>query len=248
MPRTDLQTYLINLDRSPERLATMSGRLDTLGLSWQRVPAVDGRALPDGPLPEVDVAGYARRHGKALNRAEVGCYHSHLQALRTFLDGDAAFALILEDDAVPAADLPEVVAALIVRPQDWDVVKLSGFHSGTPLRSTPLFGRYRLGLPFSRHCNTAALLFNRPAAEAVWRKLKPMSLPYDHALERPWHYGKRLHIMSPSPCRVSDGSASTIAASAQTRYVWYRRLSTYGFRLGNELRRLGWATREALRM
>jgi glycosyl transferase, family 25 len=42
-----MQVYVINLDRRPDRLAEISQRLDALGLTFTRVPAVDGLTLPD---------------------------------------------------------------------------------------------------------------------------------------------------------------------------------------------------------
>ena len=38
----DLEVYVINLDRSPERMADMKKKLSALGLEYKRIPAVDG--------------------------------------------------------------------------------------------------------------------------------------------------------------------------------------------------------------
>ena len=236
-----LATFVINLDRSPERLVAMGERLQALGLPWRRVRAVDGAALPAWPAGSVDEAGYARWHGKPVAAGEVGCHLSHLQALQAFVDCGASHLLLLEDDALPGPDCLAVVQALLRQASRWDVVKLSGFHRGSPATVAQLLPGYRLAVPFSRQGNTAALMFNRAAAQAALPALAPMRLPYDHALERPWSYGQRLRIVTPSPVLAQDGSASTISGGRTRKFGWAQRLPTHAFRVRNEARRLAWA-------
>lgn len=45
-----MQVYLVNMDRSKERLEIMSQRLAALGINFERVPAVDGSKLADTPM------------------------------------------------------------------------------------------------------------------------------------------------------------------------------------------------------
>ena len=236
-----LATLVINLDRSPQRLQAMAERLRTLGLPWQRLQAVDGTALPAWPPGSVDDAGYARWHGKPVAAGEVGCHLSHLKALQAFLDSGASHLLLFEDDALPGPDCREVIEALLREADRWDVVKLSGFHRGSPAAVAELLPGHRLSVPFSRQGNTAALMFNRGAAQAVLHALAPMRLPYDHALERPWAYGQRLRIVMPSPVQAQDGSPSTISGGRTRKFGWAQRLPTHAFRVRNETRRLAWA-------
>lgn len=236
-----LLTCVINLDRSPERLVAMADRLRALGLPWARLPAVDGRALSAWPPGGVDERGYARWHGKPVAAGEVGCHLSHLKALQRFIDSDASHLLLLEDDALPAPGCREVVQALLREAARWDVVKLSGFHRGSPVAVAELLPGHRLAVPFSRQGNTAALMFNRDGACAALRALAPMRLPYDHALERPWAYGQRLRIVTPSPVQAQDGSPSTISGGRTRKFGWIQRLPTHAFRVRNEARRLAWA-------
>ena len=236
-----LATFVINLERSPERLVAMGERLRTLGLPWRRIVAVDGAALPTWPPGSVDEAGYARWHGKPVAAPEVGCYLSHLKALRTFLDTGATHLLLLEDDALPGPSTREVLEALLRCHAAWDVVKLTGFHRGSPLSVASLVPGHRLAVPFSRQGNTAAVLYSRPAAESAVRALVPMRLPFDHALERPWVFGHRLRVVTPSPVHAKDGSPSTISGARTRKFGWAQRLPTHAFRLRNEAQRLAWA-------
>ena len=124
----------------------------------------------------------------------------------------------------------------------WDVVKLSGFHSGIPVTIATLTSCYKLAVPLGRHCNSNSILLSRGAAEVLLDHLLPMRLPYDHALEQAWLYGLRLRIVSPAPCPAETGLASTIATQA-TRHgklPFYRRIPTLLFRSRTEFSRVAY--------
>lgn len=108
-----MQTYVINLDRRPDRLAEISDHLKELELPFVRIPATDG-TLWDG-------IGWKKRGVSKENywRGAAGCYFSHLRALRTAIDSNIFPCIILEDDAV-LSEKPE--------PED-GMVYLGGFES-----------------------------------------------------------------------------------------------------------------------
>jgi glycosyl transferase family 25 len=238
---------VINLDRSPQRLANMGARLAGWPWPWERLPAVDGSALAGWPAAEVDEATYRRRHGRELPRGEVGCYLSHLRAMRRFLESGRDHLVLLEDDAVPGPDFVTVVERLLERAGDWDLVKLSGFHRCGPWSVASLTAQHRLAIPFARQGNTAALLMSRAAASRLLDALQPMSLPYDHALERPWTCDVRLRVVVPPPCAAGDDTGTTVAMHSTRKLEGVNRLSTHAFRLRNELARLAWACGQAWR-
>ena len=111
--QSDLLVLVINLDRSPERLARMTERLSQLPLTWERLPAIDGALIPVIRAEEVDEEKYKRQHGKPLARAEIGCYLSHVQAMRQFLRTDKKYLLLFEDDASPEPDFMRVIEQLL---------------------------------------------------------------------------------------------------------------------------------------
>jgi len=235
------QAFVINLDRSADRLAAMEQRLARTGLGWQRVRAVEGRELDLRRCPEIDVPGYERRHGKTLIGSEAGCYLSHLDAMRAFLRSSADYALLLEDDADFPPNFVPLLHELLRHTSAWDIVKLSSFHSGTPVPLVPLIGPYALAVPLSRHCNSNSVLINRHAARVLLRRLLPMRVPYDHALERAWLFGLKLRVVSPSPCPADTGLASTISLGTclQRKFPLYQRGPAMAYRLVTELSRFG---------
>ena len=232
------QAFLINLDRSSNRLVEMEKRLAKATISWQRVPGVDGKALEIDSCVDLDERGYEKWHGKALNVNEAGCYLSHLKAIRTFLASDAKYGLILEDDADFPPEFNALLTQLMGASDRWDIVKLSAFHSGTPVRVAKINSSYALAVPFSRCMNSNCVLMNRRAAQILVNKLSPMRLPYDHALERAWMWGLKLRIVTPTPCPPDTGFESTIRLEKSLNFPLYQRLPCMWFRLRTELLRL----------
>jgi glycosyl transferase family 25 len=137
---------------------------------------------------------------------------------------------------------------LIAHRDRWDVVKLSAVHSGTPVPYLEVAPGQQLAVMLSRCTGSSAYLLNRRAAEAYARELLPMSLPYDHVFDQGWRFGLRFRLLTPTPCRHDDQTASTIGTAGPSRkFHWTRRLSAYAYRLGNEARRLGYGLSQAWR-
>jgi glycosyl transferase family 25 len=102
-------------------LEAIQAQARATGLSLTRVPAVLGRAVDLHEATDMDSRGYALRHGRAINMNEVGCYLSHLRALKAFLDSDAAFGIILEDDAGLSTGYLDLIQRLLGRQHAWDM-------------------------------------------------------------------------------------------------------------------------------
>jgi len=245
-----LLTLVINLDRAVERRERITAQLQQLGLPWTRLPAVDARQLTDAQRAALDTVAYRRKHGMAPLDGELGCYLSHVEAMRRLLASDCEFALVLEDDVLPATQLPGVLRALMAHPERWDMVKLSAVHSGTPIPVLRLTEQHALAVMLSRCTGSSAYLVNRRAAQAYSDGLLPMSLPYDHVFDQGWHWGLKVRMVSPPPCTHDEQIASTIVAapgSPSRKFHWTRRWSTYAWRLGNEWRRIRYGVRETWR-
>jgi GR25 family glycosyltransferase involved in LPS biosynthesis len=77
---------VINLARRPDRLAKVSAELQSAGLNFDIQVAVDGQ-----------LDGY---QSEFVSRGEIGCWKSHINAMREMVQKGASFSLVLEDDAV----------------------------------------------------------------------------------------------------------------------------------------------------
>lgn len=233
-------TLVINLDRSPHRLTRIARQLEDISWPWERLSAADGQQLDMADPRLVDVEAFKRKHGKMPLPGEVGCYLSHVWAMRRFLETDREYLLILEDDLRLGADLPRVLQALFDRKDQWDAVMLSGIRNGRPLTTSKLTETYFLAVPLSRYAGSSCYLVNRGAAQAYLRDLLPMSLPYDHEYDRAWARGLKIRIVTPAPCLHSfeDGSDLHPPGVVRNNFHWTRRLGTYGWRLRTDVRRV----------
>jgi glycosyl transferase, family 25 len=243
-----LHTWVINLDRAPQRLARIGPRLDQLGLAWTRFSAVEGRLLSEAEqAATLDQPSFEQLHGMTPSLGELGCYLSHVGLMQVFLQTPHEFALILEDDVWPTAALPEVLEHLMAAAPRWDMVKLSAIHSGTPVAVLPVGHGHQLGVMFSRCTGSSAYVVNRAAAQRYVQQLLPMQLPYDHAYDRGWVYGLKVRRVFPEVCAHDDQVESTIGNPGPSRkFHWSRRWTTYGHRLKTELARLGYGVVQLL--
>lgn len=158
-----LHTWVINLDRATERLARVSRQLDGIGLPWTRLRAVEGRALPPQEVAAaLDADTFRRWHGMEPALGEVGCYLSHVAAMRALLDSPHAAALILEDDVLLTPALRPALEGLMRHRGRWDMAKLSAVHSGTPQPVLEITAGHRLAVMLSR-CTGASAYLVRPA-------------------------------------------------------------------------------------
>jgi glycosyl transferase, family 25 len=126
------------------------------------------------------------------------------------------------------------------------MVKLSGVHSGTPVKVLHIAPGHDLAVMLSRCTGSSAYLINRPAAQAYVAGLLPMSLPYDHVFDQGWRFKLKVRMVTPLPCGHDDQIASTIMAmpgapgscAVPRKFHWARRWPAHLYRLGNEWSRL----------
>jgi glycosyl transferase, family 25 len=240
-----LHTWVINLDRAPDRLARITEQMQRLQLPFTRLAAVDARAMTAQDQARLDTPNYCRQHGMTPLLGELGCYLSHVRLMQQFLRSQAEFALVLEDDVMLHASLPAVLHGLMAQAARWDMVKLSGVHSGTPVRVSNIAPGHDLAVMLSRCTGSSAYLINRRAAQAYVAGLLPMSLPYDHVFDQGWRFKLKVRIVTPRPCGHDDQIASTILApvGSTRKFHWTKRLPAFAYRLGNEWARLRYGLR-----
>ena len=169
-------TFLINLDRHPDRLATAQTRLSQAGVKAVRMPAVDGASLS----PAARRAAVARFHavlarGRLYTPGQIGCTLSHQAVYRRMIDENTPAALILEDDVLLTPDFTASLAAA-ENLLNTDRRQVFLFSDGTQV---PLFGD---GHAFTRardgDCSEAYLI-TLPAARELLRVNSPMVVMLD---------------------------------------------------------------------
>ncbi len=219
-------SYVINLDRSPERYSEISTLLDNQDIPHERVCAIDGK-LQTFTKEEIDEIGYERNHGKKPTTGETACYLSHIKSIKKFIQSPYEYALILEDDMTFGDGFKDLIERTIKIHDHWDVVRLFAFHWGLPVRQRNLGNGYKMSYNFFRSTSAGAYLINRKAAVNYVEKLLPIIVPYDHEFTKSWKYNIRIFSLYPSPCRNTD-APSTIDYSQVTknRNPWFKKCQT----------------------
>jgi glycosyl transferase family 25 len=157
-----LKAFVINLDRSGDRLAHMRAEFGGAGLHFERIAAVDGAALSAKTLEDFRQARPAAR----WLPGEIGCFLSHFEAWRRIALGEEAWAAVFEDDIRVSPELGLLFDATGWIPGDADVVRLEANRSmrlsgGRAIATVP--GR-RLYVARSGTAGAAGYILGRRAA------------------------------------------------------------------------------------
>jgi len=161
-----IQTYLINLDRDEDRLRWMQKNLASHRIEYERIPGVDG-----SKLSEEDEAYHATPTRAHLSRGEIGCILSHLKTWRKFLESDATFALVLEDDVHIQPDFSTFMEHIpsLLEVDAMCVYRLEAFNSQMTLTRKPkiTLGRRSCYELLTNCGGSAAYILTRKSAERL---------------------------------------------------------------------------------
>lgn len=193
MAMEQIATFLINLDSSTERLASATAQLDDAKIGFTRVSAFDGRSLDPLSRPEYDEARALSWFGRKLSGGELGCYFSHVDVARRFLETDLEFGLALEDDLSLCEGGAPLLNAVLdhlrsPRVSNWHMVNL-----GRPVKRmfTPILSlgaasdiEFQTELCRAHYFpdTTTAILWSRAGAQAFVDAAYPIFMPVDHFL------------------------------------------------------------------
>lgn len=181
-------TYLLNLDRNPDRLAKLTNQLSAQSVKWERFVAIDGSAMApqdldkmvsrDGPIPRMPVGAQA-------------CTASHMQILQAFLLTDHTHAVVLEDDAVLAPDFAQGVEALMTS----GVTGLININRQTPSGEKKRlivrmdirieFGSYKIYDLKGVNYGCAGYVIDRKSATQILNDYPHPNMPIDHIMFNP---------------------------------------------------------------
>jgi glycosyl transferase family 25 len=202
--------YVINLDRSPGRLAALGEQCGKVGLHLERIAAIDCRELDQIPWrAQYDEATNRREYLGPLTPGEIACFLSHRRAWGAFLETNDPAAVFLEDDVIPLADVDEIGRVLqqvadFPRPL---LCKMNSLHGGSRTVRAP-----RLRRTLLPPLTGAAHGMNRAAAEQLLSFTATFHEPVDVCLQRWWDHGVDVRVADPPLFEEKRGAgyASTI--------------------------------------
>ncbi|CAD0301269.1 MULTISPECIES: glycosyltransferase family 25 protein [Xanthomonas] len=191
-----IKSYLINMQRSSDRLQAMSARFQALGMPFERIPAFDGATLTPEQIADfvrerpLEGSGDGFSTGpRKWTASNIGCFLSHQAAWRIAADSDDAYTAIFEDDMHLSDALPALLRSTEWLPAGNSIVRLEPSYNRIKLDSkvADIGGRQlRLVRPSTyQHCwpvCAGALIISRDAArlllaaEARWHTMADIFL------------------------------------------------------------------------
>ncbi|MDM7852774.1 glycosyltransferase family 25 protein [Pseudochrobactrum kiredjianiae] len=219
-----MKCYLINLDRSKDRLAQMDVEFGRLGLSFTRVAAVDGRLLSQGELDAVTAP--VRRWEIPMPPGEIGCFLSHKKCLEIIAQGEDDYAAVFEDDIVLSGQAQKILSDSDWIPADADLIKIETFNSVILLgESKKIQGTdCKYARLLSKHLCTGGYIVSRSAAKRMLQFMQQISVPVDNLMFDPQYEmfsSLNIYQIYPAICKQM-GFESLIEADRKTLRKQYK--------------------------
>ena len=130
-----MKVFVINLDRRADRLGEISELMEKIGLKFQRVSAVDGKAIDLSAVARPWLAKWYI--GRRLVAGAVGCFLSHRKIWQEMQDKNIPQALIFEDDASLVEWDPRILD-IQLSDLDLDILRIGGNHMENLVTRRPL--------------------------------------------------------------------------------------------------------------
>ena len=179
-----------------QRRASAAAQLDAIG--W-RFHFVDGDTPDSTAVRRLYSPPLNRRYAKRpLTDAEIAVYASHRRALRAFLDTNAEFGLILEDDfcLLDPSALPSRIAAVLEARVRWDVLKLFDFEARR-VRERRRVGDVDIVNYAAPTAGMVAYLVTRHGAELILSRAN-LFRQIDEDTKYYWELSLRVYSLSPN--------------------------------------------------
>ncbi len=171
-----MDVYVINMDRNPERLDFMTERLNSLGIEFKRVEAVDGSALSEEYIDEFREES-KRPTGWKLG--QIGCFLSHREVWKQIVASDKEYAVVFEDDLHIADSIKNIFSDLSWIPRDADVVRLENTTNWVRMKKVGKVQQRDLCLLNSDSWCTGAYIVSQKAADFLIKQDRSLWLPSD---------------------------------------------------------------------
>lgn len=210
-----IPVFLVNLDRSPERLERMQFEFFSRGVTqFERVSAVDFSRPTEESRSDLDSMPSWGPWGPVTGHAK-GCTLSHFKAYRAFLATQHPYAAIFEDDVFLSDDISWWLRSYDWIPKGADILKIERWRDDRLLVAVARRGSEWMGRKvirfYSKHSGSAGYIIARSAAESALRA-HPIDVPIDHFLFHPnvSHFSKSLLKYQVQPALCQQGNDGVV--------------------------------------
>jgi len=206
-----MQCYLINLERSRDRLDFMFAQFDKHKLTFERIEAVEGRALSDIELSSL--VALNKNWPIQLGPSEIGCFLSHRKCIAKAAESESLFTAIFEDDVILSNGAARLLSSDKWLPKGADLIKIDAYgHEVLISLPVAIEGPYAVTRLLSRHLLTGGYIISRDAAQRLVKLMDKVTAPIDHFLFDPedGHFSTlNIYQVNPAICWQA-GLQSTI--------------------------------------
>lgn len=227
-----INTYLINLDDSKERLQQATEQLHDANIFFERVSAFDGRGINPNSIKEYDEKASLAYMGRVLKGGELGCHFSHLDCVKQFLTSDADYALVLEDDMTAPVTLIEDIRAVLTylttQPIAWYLINIGANKNKISTRLQQ-FSSHTLFRAHYFPMTTTGIIWSRQGAQAFYEHTQSHTVfcPIDNFF-RHWLTKNNKGLSVYPPLTPPSGAESEIDISASQKRKHSQRHRLYG--------------------
>jgi len=178
---------VINLDSRPDRWRLMEKYIQASKYKIERFSAVqfsDSDNVKDmlSYRAKADFQRERVQHEAIKGKGAIGCAVSHFLVWKAFLESDAQYCLVLEDDLNPkyAAGLDDAIDSMLQISNTWDIALLGWCGNLPPKRKDETL----IPFPSSRgFVGAQAYLLNRMAAETLVKRVFPLEMQIDFLIQ-----------------------------------------------------------------
>ncbi|MBZ9887057.1 glycosyltransferase family 25 protein [Mesorhizobium sp. BR1-1-3] len=191
-----MKCMVINLDRSPDRLAHVTAEFAKVGVSFDRVPAVDALRRPEFAATS-----------PSLTPTEAACLMSHKVCWTIIADGEDAFGAIFEDDVLLSEAAGPMLSDDGWIPANADIVKLETYLRKTviAMKRTCVSRVFSVVRLYGFHVGAAGYIISKQAARDLIAR--SLDAPADHVIfdpALPTSSSKAIYQLLPALCVQND--------------------------------------------
>lgn len=230
-------SLLINLDRAPDRLKLIEEQFAAAGLSFERVAAVDAKAVPEAELRrECPPFRFYLANARRVRVGEIACLKSHQKCWRQAVASGATRTAVFEDDVLFDADSLKAAFAASEqeddggRPTVWLLQR--GLRPGRPEPGAAWYDLLTIRGDIGHCWNGCGYIVNPAAARRLLELTTPMRNVNDA-----WSTFARCGIAVRAPVRPSCTQRNWALASSIERkeksiwrFGWVRRFYWFRYR------------------
>jgi len=207
------KVFVINLDRSPDRLEFVKNQLSKYSIEFERSNGVVADTLSQEEIQKVySPSKNKKQYVRPLHLGQIACYLAHMKVWREIITQNLDYAIILEDDFSVDEKILKQLEFLEKTYGKWDYVRLQEnaklkkiFHKVASGEGCALVDY--INLPG----NTLAQAISKETAEKLLNNLLPFGCPVDTQLQYVDKIGVEVLSLIPSGFHERIEEASVLA-------------------------------------